>query len=106
MRPFFDALHAAGVEIVLSGHEHIYERFAPQKGDGTADPARGVRQFVIGTGGHALYEFGTPLPNSEFRYNANWGVLRLTLGPDSYGWQFAPVGGGAPIDTGTGTCHR
>jgi 3',5'-cyclic AMP phosphodiesterase CpdA len=106
MRPFFDALHAAGVEIVLSGHEHIYERFAPQKGDGTADPARGVRQFVIGTGGHALYEFGTPLPNSEFRYNANWGVLRLTLGPDSYGWQFAPVGGGAPIDAGTGTCHR
>ena len=61
MRPFFDALYAAGVEMVLSGHEHIYERFAPQKADGTADPARGVRQFVVGTGGHELNPIGTPL---------------------------------------------
>jgi hypothetical protein len=106
MRPFFDALHAAGVEMVLSGHEHIYERFAPQKADGTADPVRGVRQFVIGTGGHELNPLGPPVPNSEFRQNTSWGVLRLALEPGSYSWQFVPAGGGAPIDAGTGTCHR
>jgi len=106
MRPFFDALYNAGVEMLFSGHDHLYERFAPQKADGTPDPARGVRQFVIGTGGHTLNPFGTPLPNSEFRYNASWGVLRLTLGQGNYSWHFVPVGGGAPIDTGTGTCHR
>ena len=87
MRPAFDALQAAGVEMVLSGHEHVYERFAPQRADGTADPQRGVRQFVVGTGGGTLMGFRTPLPNSEFRYNANWGVLRLTLGPGHYSWQ-------------------
>jgi hypothetical protein len=106
MRPFFDALHAAGVEVVLSGDEHFYERFAPQRADGTADPARGVRQFVAGAGGKDLYPIGKPLPNSEFRFNADWGVLRLTLGQGRYGWQFVPVGGGAPIDAGSATCHR
>jgi hypothetical protein len=94
------------VELLLSGHEHVYERFAPQRADGTADPVRGLRQFVVGTGGHALNPFGSSLPNSEFRHNASWGILRLTLGQGSYGWQFVPVGGDAPIDTGTGTCHR
>jgi hypothetical protein len=106
MRPIFDALHSAGVELMLSGHEHIYERFAPQKSDGTADPARGVRQFVVGTGGHELNPMGSPVPNSEFRYNAGWGVLRLTLGQGAYSWQFMPAGGGAPIDSGTGSCHQ
>lgn len=106
MRPLFDALHTAGVELLLSGHDHLYERFAPQEADGTADPARGVRQFVIGTGGHTLNPIGTPLPNSEFRQNTAWGVLRLTLGDGNYSWQFLPVGGGAALDAGTGTCHQ
>jgi len=105
MKPFFDALYTGGVEMVLSGHEHIYERFAPQKANGIADPARGVRQFVVGTGGHELNPLGSPLPNSEFRYNADWGILRLALGQGTYAWQFVPAGGGAPIDAGTGTCH-
>ena len=105
MRPFFDALQTAGVEIVLSGHEHIYERFAPQKADGTADPARGVRQFVVGTGGHEFNPLGAPLANSEFRQNTTWGVLRLTLGDGNYSWQFVPAGGGAALDAGAGTCH-
>jgi hypothetical protein len=105
MRPAFDALHAAGVEMVLSGHEHVYERFAPQKADGTADPSRGVRQFVVGTGGGILMAFRTPLPNSEFRYNADWGVLRLALGQGQYGWQFVSANGGTPIDSGTRNCH-
>ena len=105
MRPMFDLLQSAGVEMVLSGHEHVYERFAPQKADGTVDPARGMRQFIVGTGGHVLNPFGVPLPHSEFRYNASWGVLRLTLLEGSYGWQFVPVGGSAPVDVGAGTCH-
>ncbi len=106
MKPVFAALQAAGVDMLLSGHEHVYERFAPQKADGTADPERGLRQFVVGTGGGKLGTFKTPMANSEFRYNANFGVLRLTLGQGSYGWQFMPVGGRAPVDTGTATCHR
>ncbi len=106
MRPMFEALHAAGVEIVLSGHEHLYERFAPQTADGTADSARGVRQFVVGTGGRALNPFGRILPNSEFRGNADWGVLRLTLGPGTYSWQFMPVGRATPLDSGNSSCHR
>jgi hypothetical protein len=105
MKPFFDAVYNAGVEIVLSGHEHIYERFAPQRADGTADPARGVREFVVGTGGAGLYNIGSPLPNSEFRENTTFGVLRLTLDRGRYGWRFMPVGGGDAIDSGTGTCH-
>ena len=91
--------------MVLSGHEHIYERFAPQRADGTADPARGVRQFVVGTGGAELYPLGPPIPNSEYRNNTTWGVLRLTLDQGSYSWRFVPVGGGDAMDSGTGTCH-
>jgi hypothetical protein len=106
MKPFFDLLHARGVDVVLVGDEHLYERFAPQKADGTADPVRGIRQFVVGTGGAQLYEFGSPIANSEVRYNASHGVLRLTLGLGNYSWQFVPIGGRAPIDSGTDVCHR
>ena len=105
MRPAFEALQSAGVEIVLSGHEHVYERFAPQRADGTADPARGLRQFTVGTGGAILMAFKAPLPNSEFRYNASWGVLRLTLGAGRYDWRFLSVDNPTPIDSGSGTCH-
>ena len=105
MQPLFDVLYAAGVEMVLSGHEHIYERFAPQRGDGVLDPARGVRQFVVGTGGHELNPLGPPIPNSEFRQNTHWGVLRLTLSPGRYAWQFVAADGGTPLDSGSATCH-
>jgi hypothetical protein len=106
MKPFFDLLQNAGVDILLAGDEHMYERFAPQRADGTADPVRGIRQFVVGTGGAQLYPLGTPIPNSEFRDNTTWGVLRLTLGEGHYDWQFLPVGGGPARDAGSGTCHR
>ncbi len=105
MRPVFEMLYDAGVELLLSGHEHVYERFAPQRPDRTPDPARGLRQFVVGTGGANLTGFRSPSPNSEFRFNASWGVLRLSLGPGRYAWQFVPVGGGPALDSGTGTCH-
>jgi len=106
MKPMFDALYNAGVELLLSGHEHVYERFAPQSANGVADAVRGVRQFVVGTGGADLYKFGPPLPNSEARVEETFGVLRLTLGTAGYSWQFVPVGGGNPRDAGSDTCHR
>jgi acid phosphatase type 7 len=91
--------------VVLSGHEHIYERFAPQTPAGAADPARGLRQFIVGTGGRGLYAIGTPKPNSEVRNNTTFGVLKLTLGSGSYAWQFVPVAGAGFTDSGTGSCH-
>ncbi|GIK87722.1 MAG: hypothetical protein BroJett026_32030 [Betaproteobacteria bacterium] len=106
MLPMFAALHAAGVEIVLAGHEHFYERFAPQDAQGVRDPGRGVRQFIVGTGGARLYPFGPPHPASEFRHNASHGVLRLALGADGYRWHFVPTGGAAPRDPGSAACHR
>jgi 3',5'-cyclic AMP phosphodiesterase CpdA len=106
MKPFFDLLYASGVEMVLSGHDHVYERFAPQNANGVVDPARGVRQFVVGTGGDDLYKFGPPAPNSEKRIEGTFGILRLTLADGRYDWAFVPVGGGAPLDSGGDACHR
>jgi len=97
-------LYEYGVEFVLSGHDHFYERFAPQDPSGRLDLARGVRQFVVGTGGHTLYSFDHVQPNSEVRV-ASWGVTKLTLASDSYSWEFVPVGSGPFGDTGTATCH-
>ncbi len=104
-QPLWDALYNARAEIVISGHDHTYERFAPQRPDGTADASRGIREFVVGTGGRDLYNFGTPEPNSQVRYNGSFGVLKLTLGSASYSWQFIPVAGGTFTDSGSGTCR-
>jgi hypothetical protein len=105
MKPLWELLYAGGVEMVFSGHEHTYERFAPQSPAGVLDPARGIRQFVVGMAGHTLNAFGPPMANSEFRYNANWGIVRLTLGQGKYSWQLVPVVG-APVDLGGANCHR
>ncbi len=105
LQTFWDALYAAGATIVISGHDHEYERFAPQAPDGTADPVRGIREFVVGTGGAGLYSFGTPLPNSEVRDATSHGVLKLTLSVGSYTWQYVPVAGDSFTDSGSGTCH-
>ncbi|HEY7685453.1 MAG TPA: Ig-like domain-containing protein [Gemmatimonadales bacterium] len=102
--PLWKALHDFGADLALAGHEHHYERFAPQNPSGGADPDRGIRLFVVGTGGAKPYPFGAPLANSEVRYNDSWGVLRLTLWPDAYGWQFIAVGGRVR-DSGSGHCH-
>jgi hypothetical protein len=105
VQPLWQALYDAGAELVLSGHEHLYERFAPQTPAGVADPARGIRQFTVGTGGRGLYSFGTIKPNSEVRNNTTFGVIELTLGSGSYGWRFVPVQGSSFTDSGTGACH-
>ncbi len=96
-------LHADGTDVVLNGHDHDYERFAPQDPDGRADAARGIREFVVGTGGGDLYPFVRVLPNSEVRIAGTHGVLRLELSDGSYAWSFIAVGG-AVLDSGTGTC--
>jgi 3',5'-cyclic AMP phosphodiesterase CpdA len=102
MRDFWRLLYDADADIVLSGHDHLYERFTPQQQDGFPDPTRGIRQFTVGTGGALLSPIVTVRPNSEVRISA-LGVLRLTLNADSYQWSFIPVSG--PGDSGTGTCH-
>ena len=102
MREFWRMLYAAGVDVIENGHDHLYERFAPQDPDGFPDTARGIRQFTIGTGGAPLYDPVAVRANSEMRIKA-FGVLKLTLGADSYQWEFIPVSGGG--DSGTGSCH-
>jgi uncharacterized protein YjdB len=102
---FLQPLYDADADVVLVGHDHIYERFAPLRPDGTADPARGIRHFTVGTGGVPLTAIGTLVPNSEVQSNAAHGVLKLTLRPDGYDWQFVPVAGMTFTDSGSGTCH-
>ena len=102
---FWEALYDYDVELVINAHEHNYERFAPQAADGSVDPDRGIRQFVVGTGGTSLTAFGQPLPNSQIRDDDTFGVLKLTLSPASYEWEFVPVSGGRFTDTGRESCH-
>jgi hypothetical protein len=104
MIDLWQALYDYGAEMVLSAHEHNYERFAPQTPTGASDPSKGIREFVVGTGGGTAYAFGAPKPNSEVRYNATPGVLKLTLYPDRYEWQFIPTSGSFR-DSGSGSCH-
>lgn len=105
VRDLWQALTDAGAEFVLAGHEHVYERFAPQTADGKADPDRGLRSFTVGTGGRELYPWGRIRPNSEVRDNRTFGVLKLTLHPDSYDWEFVPVDGEKFTDSGSAKCH-
>lgn len=108
MRDAWQALYRAGAEIVLSGHDHDYERFAPQDALGHLDAAHGIRQFVVGTGGAFPTPFLWGAANSEAQDGSGAGVLRLRLLDDGYEWQFMPVGplpAGAVADHGSGTCH-
>jgi acid phosphatase type 7 len=98
------ALYDHDVDVVVTGHDHLYERFAPQNPDGGYDAARGIRQLVVGTGGSHLSSVLIQRPNSEAVGHV-WGVLALTLNPDSYRWEFVPAEVGRFVDVGTGTCH-
>lgn len=102
---FWSRLYDAGAELVLSGHVHHYERFAPQTPDLVRDDARGVREFVVGTGGTPPNGIGTRKANSEAVKGGTNGVLKLTLGARTYSWEFIPVAGKTFTDSGTGTCH-
>jgi acid phosphatase type 7 len=98
-------MYDAGVDVVLNGSEHLYERFAPQTPTGVADPQRGIRQITAGTGGYGHYEIGTVKPNSEVRNNDTFGILKLTLHPGAYQWEFVPEAGKTFTDAGSTSCH-
>ena len=104
MRTFWEVLYRAGAEVVLNGHDHDYERFAPQDPWGGRDDTYGIRQFVVGTGGADLRPRTSTAANSEVFKTAH-GVLRLTLRSDGYTWRFLPVEGTTWTDTGSGTTH-
>ena len=105
VQPLYQALYDFNADLVLVGHEHNYERFAPMTPAGSVDSARGIRQFVVGTGGRSHYGFGTPIPGSEVRNSTAYGVLKVTLNPSGYDWQFLPVAGQTFTDAGTQACH-
>ena len=105
LRPIWQALYDSNADVVVNGHDHDYERFAPQGPDGKADAKRGIREFVAGTGGKNLRPFGPSKPNSEIRDTTAFGVLKLTLKPNSYDWQYIPIAGKSFTDSGSGTCH-
>jgi hypothetical protein len=106
MQPFWQTLYDNGAEMVLSGDDHLYERFAPQTPAGVFDSQRGIRQFVVGTGGRSHYPLASKIqPNSEARDDSTYGVMKLTLHATSYDWQFIPEAGRTFTDTGNQACH-
>jgi hypothetical protein len=102
---FWQALYQAGADLVLAGHDHDYERFAPQDPSGQVDPEHGIRELVVGTGGRETRPFAAVRPNSEVRNAQDLGVLRLRLRSDGYDWQFLPAAGGTFTDAGSAGCH-
>jgi acid phosphatase type 7 len=105
LKPLFQALYDANADVILNGHDHDYERFAPQDPNGKADSVRGIREFVVGTGGKNHRPFGEALANSEVRNADAFGVLKLTLRANGYDWEFVPEAGKDFRDSGSGTCH-
>jgi 3',5'-cyclic AMP phosphodiesterase CpdA len=107
LRDLWRDLYAAHADLMLAGHEHSYERFAPQDPDGRLDEANGIREIVVGSGGRSHDPLGTAKPNSEARNSDTFGVLKLTLWPGRYEWEFVPVNGAEGFhDAGAGACHN
>jgi len=105
MKSIWQTLYNNNVDLILAGHDHIYERFAPQTADGILDAARGIREFIVGSGGANHTSLAAIFPNSEVRNTDTYGVLKLTLHPASYDWQFVPEAGKTFTDSGTQNCH-
>jgi hypothetical protein len=104
MQPLWQALYDNNADLILVGHAHNYQRFAPQDASGVADPARGLREFVVGTGGRSFHGVAATA-NTEVMNNTTWGVLKLTLRNNGYDWKFIPVAGQTFTDSGTQACH-
>ncbi len=98
-------LAEGGVDVVVNGHDHIYERFAPVDKHGNRNTMTGMRQFIVGTGGATPYELRREAPHSEVRNTSTFGVLKLTLKSGGYDWKFVPVQGSKFTDAGSGSCH-
>ena len=111
LQPLWDDLYAAGVDILIDGHDHIYERFMPMASGATlasppvADATYGIRQFTVGTGGEAHHGLATTLATSQVRNDTTFGILKLTLHSTTYDWKFLPIAGSTFSDSGTGTVH-
>jgi hypothetical protein len=105
VKPLFRALYDAHADVVVNGHDHDYERFAPQDPEGSPDSKRGIREFVVGTGGKNHRPFDDAKPNSELRDATAFGVLKLTLKLNAYEWQFIPEAGKSFTDSGSSDCH-
>lgn len=104
MIPLWTTLARHGVSVVIAGHDHIYERFQPLDADGRPDD-EGTRQFVVGTGGASRYAIQRLLPGSEAQSDDSYGVLKLSLLPNTYRWEFVPVVRAGYQDRGESTCH-
>jgi hypothetical protein len=105
MAALWKILFDAGADVVIAAHEHNYERFAALNDAGQPDALRGMRQFVVGTGGAKLREFKQIHPHSEVRDNRTFGVLKLALRAEGYDWEFLPVAGQSFTDRGSAACH-
>lgn len=106
MKPLWDVLYHAGTDVVINGHDHDYERFAAQDPDGHLDAAHGIREFVVGSGGKNSHRtMGGAKANSEVRNDDTFGVLKLTLHPKGYDWEFVPEAGKTFTDKGSDVCH-
>src|SRR6266511_135801 len=104
-KDLWQILYDHNADLILNGHDHIYERFAPQDPNGVSDAIRGLREFIIGSGGANHTTLVTTAVNSEVRNTDTYGVRKLTLHPTSYDWQFVPEAGKTFTDSGTGACH-
>jgi acid phosphatase type 7 len=105
VRPLWRTLYNAGVDVVLNGHEHVYERFAPLSARGTLDRGHGIVEMIVGTGGHSLYPASRLRPDSEAFQNTTFGVLTLRLAPGRFRWRYLAAPGGELLDSGTHGCH-
>jgi hypothetical protein len=105
MRDIFQALYEAGADLIINGHDHVYERFAPQNAQGSADPVRGIREIIVGTAGADPHGFIVVRANSEVRQVGVFGVLKLMLRAKGYAWEFVPIEGETFHDAGEGNCH-
>ena len=105
VQPFFQALQDFRADLIVNGHDHNYQRWAPMTASGVRDGVHGVRQFVVGTGGRALYPIGRS-PDVQSASADTWGVLTLRLAATGYAWQFLPVAGGTFTDSGTAACKE
>jgi hypothetical protein len=104
-RPLWQLLYNAHADLVLNGHDHIYERFALQTPTGLSDPTNGIREFIVGTGGADHTSIASVAANSQVRNAATFGILKLTLHTASYSWQFVPQAGKIFTDSGSQACH-
>jgi acid phosphatase type 7 len=106
VRPLWRALYRAGVDLVLNGHEHVYERFAPQSPRGALDRRHGIVEIVAGTGGHSLYAADRRRVNSRFLHNTSFGILEIALRRGAFHWRYLAAPGGEVLDRGVRACHR